>query len=365
MRRLQANLPRSADAPEDVEATAAAEAEDLALDAAISEALPAEATFFDDDDEEELEILRDIRDDERPPPKAAPLLWEPLDAGGDLDDWRSLAPDGASAALIEAYGAAHALKAATRDAGTPAARQASLQAMATLKRLAETLDANEVASCADVPRLLAELRQSSDRIVATAARGTKAKWASVAGPSAAGPASPAQDKTVARAPASPERETSSAREIEASEAAAPPPEAASSPPPADDDRAAKLERRVKALEADLAASKQALGDERAAGEATAKKLRRAFNDAKKAWAAEAARLKSDADKAKASADAAVARAKKALDADRAALERKAEVARGANFCANCRRSLLPAPPKPGAKPKYVPKGGDRRPPPRR
>ena len=81
--------------------------------------------------------------------------------------------------------------------------------------------------------------------------------------------------------------------------------------------------------------------------------------------AEAARLKSDADKAKASADAAVARAKKALDADRAALERKAEVARGANFCANCRRSLLPAPPKPGAKPKYVPKGGDRRPPPRR
>ena len=94
---------------------------DAALDAAVADALA---------------------DAEAPAePTEAELLWAPLtdESATGEEDWRALAPDGASPELLAALEAANELKAAARRMGAPQSRQKVLASLATLKRLASEL----------------------------------------------------------------------------------------------------------------------------------------------------------------------------------------------------------------------------------
>ena len=66
-------------------------------------------------------------------PTEAELLWAPLtDESATGEDWRALAPDGASPELLAALEAANELKAAARRMGAPQSRQKVLASLATL-----------------------------------------------------------------------------------------------------------------------------------------------------------------------------------------------------------------------------------------
>ena len=272
---------------------------DAALDAAVADALA---------------------DAEAPAePTEAELLWAPLgDGAGDAgEDWRALAPDGASPELLAALEAANELKAAARRMGAPQSRQKILASLATLKRLASDLVETDLDGDLGLRDVLMELKISSDRIVSGAARGLRAAWKDRA---------PPKDEPVA-APPKP--------------APAPPPP----PPPsmpADTD-VGRLQRRVTALEAELAAARQALATERRDGEAARQKLRQSFNDARKKWARDEAELKAQRDAAKQKALTATDRAKRALELDRAALRNEPVT------CDRCRRPVAPNPQRGGAR----------------
>ena len=264
---------------------------DAALDAAVADALA---------------------DAEAPAePTEAELLWAPLtdESATGEEDWRALAPDGASPELLAALEAANELKAAARRMGAPQSRQKVLASLATLKRLASELPETDLDGDLGLRDVLMELKISSDRIVSGAARGLRAAWKDRA---------PPKDEPVA-APPKP--------------APAPPPP----PPPsmpADTD-VGRLQRRVAALEAELGEARQALATERRDGEAARQKLRQSFNDARKKWARDEAELKAQRDAAKQKALTATDRAKRALELDRAALMNEPRL------CDRCRRPVNP------------------------
>ena len=262
---------------------------DAALDAAVADALA---------------------DAEAPAePTEAELLWAPLtdESATGEEDWRALAPDGASPELLAALEAANELKAAARRMGAPQSRQKVLASLATLKRLASELPETDLDRDLGLRDVLMELKISSDRIVSGAARGLRAAWKDRA---------PPKDEPVA-APPKPEPA---------------PPLPPPAPLPADTD-VGRLQRRVAALEADLAAARQALATERRDGEAARQKLRQSFNDARKKWARDEAELKAQRDAAKQKALTATDRAKRALELDRAALLKEPRV------CEVCQRRL--------------------------
>ena len=274
---------------------------DAALDAAVADALA---------------------DAEAPAePTEAELLWAPLtdeSATGGEEDWRALAPDGASPELLAALEAANELKAAARRMGAPQSRQKVLASLATLKRLASELMETDLDGDLGLRDVLMELKISSDRIVSGAARGLRAAWKDRAASS--------KDEAVA-APPKP--------------ASAPPP-----PPPAPlpaDTDVGRLQRRVAALEAELGDARQALATERRDGEAARQKLRQSFNDARKKWARDEAELKAQRDAAKQKALTATDRAKRALELDRAALRNEPVT------CDRCRRPVAPNPQRGGAR----------------
>ena len=274
---------------------------DAALDAAVADALA---------------------DTEAPAePTEAELLWAPLtdeSATGGEEDWRALAPDGASPELLAALEAANELKAAARRMGAPQSRQKVLASLATLKRLAPELPETDLDRDLGLRDVLMELKISSDRIVSGAARGLRAAWKDRA---------PPKDEPVA-APPKP--------------APAPPPPPPM-PLPADTD-VARLQRRVAALEAELGEARQALATERRDGEAARQKLRQSFNDARKKWSRDEAELKAQRDAAKQKALTATDRAKRALELDRAALLKEPRV------CDRCRRPIsAPNPQRGGAR----------------
>ena len=274
---------------------------DAALDAAVADALA---------------------DAEAPAePTEAELLWAPLtdeSATGGEEDWRALAPDGASPELLAALEAANELKAAARRMGAPQSRQKVLASLATLKRLASELPETDLDRDLGLRDVLMELKISSDRIVSGAARGLRAAWKDRA---------PPKDEAVAVPP---------------KPAPAPPPPPPM-PLPADTD-VARLQRRVAALEADLAAARQALATERRDGEAARQKLRQSFNDARKKWARDEAELKAQRDAAKQKALTATDRAKRALELDRAALLNEPRL------CSRCQRPVAaPNPQRGGAR----------------
>ena len=264
---------------------------DAALDAAVADALA---------------------DAEAPAePTEAELLWAPLtdESATGEEDWRALAPDGASPELLAALEAANELKAAARRMGAPQSRQKVLASLATLKRLAPELPETDLDRDLGLRDVLMELKISSDRIVSGAARGLRAAWKDRA---------PPKDEPVA-APPKP--------------APAPPPP----PPPsmpADTD-VGRLQRRVAALEAELGEARQALATERRDGEAARNKLRQSFNEARKKWARDEAELSAQRDAAKQKALTATDRAKRALELDRAALMNEPRL------CDRCQRPVNP------------------------
>ena len=235
---------------------------DAALDAAVADALA---------------------DAEAPAePTEAELLWAPLtdeSATGGEEDWRALAPDGASPELLAALEAANELKAAARRMGAPQSRQKVLASLATLKRLASDLVETDLDRDLGLRDVLMELKISSDRIVSGAARGLRAAWKDRA---------PPKDEPVAAPP-------------KPAPAPPPPPPA---PLPADTD-VARLQRRVAALESELGEARQALATERRDGEAARQKLRQSFNDARKKWARDEAELVAQRDAAVTERDAAL------------------------------------------------------------
>ena len=264
---------------------------DAALDAAVADALA---------------------DAEAPAePTEAELLWAPLtdESATGEEDWRALAPDGASPELLAALEAANELKAAARRMGAPQSRQKVLASLATLKRLASELPETDLDGDLGLRDVLMELKISSDRIVSGAARGLRAAWKDRA---------PPKDEPVAAPP-------------KPAPAPPPPPPA---PLPADTD-VARLQRRVAALEAELGEARQALATERRDGEAARQKLRQSFNDARKKWARDEAELKAQRDAAKQKALTATDRAKRALELDRAALRNEPVT------CDRCRRPVNP------------------------
>jgi len=273
---------------------------DAALDAAVADALA---------------------DAEAPAePTEAELLWAPLtdESATGEEDWRALAPDGASPELLAALEAANELKAAARRMGAPQSRQKVLASLATLKRLAPELPETDLDRDLGLRDVLGELKISSDRIVSGAARGLRAAWKDRA---------PPKDEPVAAAP---------------KPAPAPLP-APPMPLPADTD-VGRLQRRVAALEAELGEARQALATERRDGEAARQKLRQSFNDARKKWARDEAELKAQRDAAKQKALTATDRAKRALELDRAALLKEPRV------CDRCRRPIsAPNPQRGGAR----------------
>ena len=188
---------------------------DAALDAAVADALA---------------------DAEAPAePTEAELLWAPLtdESATGEEDWRGLAPDGASPELLAALEAANELKAAARRMGAPQSRQKVLASLATLKRLASELPETDLDGDLGLRDVLMELKISSDRIVSGAARGLRAAWKDRA-------ASSSKDEPVAAPP-------------KPAPAPPPPPPA---PLPADTD-VARLQRRVAALESELGEARQA------------------------------------------------------------------------------------------------------------
>ena len=264
---------------------------DAALDAAVADALA---------------------DAEAPAePTEAELLWAPLtdESATGEEDWRALAPDGASPELLAALEATNELKAAARRMGAPQSRQKVLASLATLKRLASELPETDLDRDLGLRDVLMELKISSDRIVSGAARGLRAAWKDRAPPT---------DEAVA-APPKP--------------APAPLP-APPMPLPADTD-VGRLQRRVAALEAELGEARQALATERRDGEAARQKLRQSFNDAQRKWARDEAELKAQRDAAKQKALTATDRAKRALELDRAALLKEPVT------CDRCRRPVNP------------------------
>ena len=264
---------------------------DAALDAAVADALA---------------------DAEAPAePTEAELLWAPLtdESATGEEDWRALAPDGASPELLAALEAANELKAAARRMGAPQSRQKVLASLATLKRLASDLVETDLDGDLGLRDVLMELKISSDRIVSGAARGLRAAWKDRA---------PPKDEPVAAPP-------------KPAPAPPPPPPA---PLPADTD-VGRLQRRVAALEAELGEARQALATERRDGEAARQKLRQSFNDARKKWARDEAELKAQRDAAKQKALTATDRAKRALELDRAALMNEPRL------CDRCRRPVNP------------------------
>ena len=272
---------------------------DAALDAAVADALA---------------------DAEAPAePTEAELLWAPLtdESATGEEDWRALAPDGASPELLAALEAANELKAAARRMGAPQSRQKVLASLATLKRLASELPETDLDRDLGLRDVLMELKISSDRIVSGAARGLRAAWKDRA---------PPKDEPVAAPP-------------KPAPAPAPPP-----PPsmPADTD-VGRLQRRVAALESELGEARQALATERRDGEAARQKLRQSFNDARKKWARDEAELKAQRDAAKQKALTATDRAKRALELDRAALLKEPVT------CDRCRRPVAPNPQRGGAR----------------
>ena len=275
---------------------------DAALDAAVADALA---------------------DAEAPAePTEAELLWAPLtdESATGEEDWRALAPDGASPELLAALEAANELKAAARRMGAPQSRQKVLASLATLKRLAPELVETDLDRDLGLRDVLGELKISSDRIVSGAARGLRAAWKDRA-------VSSSKDEAVAAPP-------------KPSPAPPPPPPA---PLPADTD-VARLQRRVAALEAELGEARQALATERRDGEAARQKLRQSFNDARKKWARDEAELLAQRDAAKQKALTATDRAKRALELDRAALLNEPRV------CDRCRRPVAaPNPQRGGAR----------------
>ena len=272
---------------------------DAALDAAVADALA---------------------DAEAPAePTEAELLWAPLtdESATGEEDWRALAPDGASPELLAALEAANELKAAARRMGAPQSRQKVLASLATLKRLASELPETDLDGDLGLRDVLMELKISSDRIVSGAARGLRAAWKDRA---------PPKDEPVAAPP-------------KPAPAPLPPPPA---PLPADTD-VARLQRRVAALESELGEARQALATERRDGEAARQKLRQSFNDARKKWARDEAELKAQRDAAKQKALTATDRAKRALELDRAALRNEPVT------CDRCRRPVAPNPQRGGAR----------------
>ena len=264
---------------------------DAALDAAVADALA---------------------DAEAPAePTEAELLWAPLtdESATGEEDWRALAPDGASPELLAALEAANELKAAARRMGAPQSRQKVLASLATLKRLASELPETDLDRDLNLRDVLGELKISSDRIVSGAARGLRAAWKDRA---------PPKDEPVAAPP-------------KPAPAPPPPPPA---PLPADTD-VGRLQRRVAALEAELGEARQALATERRDGEAARQKLRQSFNDARKKWARDEAELKAQRDAAKQKALTATDRAKRALELDRAALMNEPRL------CDRCQRPVNP------------------------
>ena len=254
-------------------------------------------------------------------PTEAELLWAPLtdeSATGGEEDWRALAPDGASPELLAALEAANELKAAARRMGAPQSRQKVLASLATLKRLAPELVETDLDRDLGLRDVLGELKISSDRIVSGAARGLRAAWKDRA---------PPKDEAVAVPP-------------KPAPAPPPPPPA---PLPADTD-VARLQRRVAALESELGEARQALATERRDGEAARQKLRQSFNDARKKWARDEAELKAQRDAAKQKALTATDRAKRALELDRAALLNEPRL------CSRCQRPVAaPNPQRGGAR----------------
>jgi hypothetical protein len=267
--------------------------------------------------------VADALADEAPAePTEAELLWAPLtdESATGEEDWRALAPDGASPELLAALEAANELKAAARRMGAPQSRQKVLASLATLKRLAPELVETDLDRDLGLRDVLMELKISSDRIVSGAARGLRAAWKDRA-------ASSKEDEAVAAPP-------------KPAPAPPPPPPA---PLPADTD-VGRLQRRVAALEADLAAARQALATERRDGEAARQKLRQSFNDARKKWARDEAELKAQRDAAKQKALTATDRAKRALELDRAALLNEPRL------CSRCQRPVAaPNPQRGGAR----------------
>ena len=270
---------------------------DAALDAAVADALA---------------------DAEAPAePTEAELLWAPLtdESATGEEDWRALAPDGASPELLAALEAANELKAAARRMGAPQSRQKVLASLATLKRLASDLVETDLDRDLGLRDVLMELKISSDRIVSGAARGLRAAWKDRA---------PPKDEPVAAPP-------------KPAPAPPPPPPA---PLPADTD-VGRLQRRVAALEAELGEARQALATERRDGEAARQKLRQSFNDARKKWARDEAELTAQRDAAKQKALTATDRAKRALELDRAALLSEPRT------CDRCRRPVAAPNPQRG------------------
>jgi hypothetical protein len=277
---------------------------DAALDAAIADTLAGATT-------------KDAPAPAAAAPTEAELLWAPLNAGEAEadDDWRALAPDGASPELLAALEAANNLKAAARRMGAPQSRQAALQSLAALKRLAPELLRTDLDRDLGLRDVLGDLKISSDRIVAGAARGLRAAW---------------RERAAATAEVVAER-----------------PKPAPTPPkptlPADTD-ITRLQRRVAGLEADLAAARQALAMERVDAEAARNKLRQSFTDLRKKWARDETELRSQRDAATQRALTATDRAKRALELDRAALANEPRV------CDRCRRPVAaPNPQRGGAR----------------
>lgn len=280
---------------------------DAALDAAIADTLAGANT-------------KDAPAPAAAAPTEAELLWAPLNDGeveAD-DDWRALAPDGASHELLAALEAANNLKAAARRMGAPQSRQAALQSLAALKRLAPELLTTDLDRDLGLRDVLGDLKISSDRIVAGAARGLRAAWRERAAATAEAVAEP--PKPVPKPPAS-----------------------KPAPLPADTD-VTRLQRRVAGLEADLAAVRQALATERVDTEAARNKLRQSFTDLRKKWARDETELRSQRDAATQRALTATDRAKRALELDRAALANEPRV------CDRCRRPVAaPNPQRGGAR----------------
>ena len=273
---------------------------DAALDAAVADALA---------------------DAEAPAePTEAELLWAPLtdESATGEEDWRALAPDGASPELLAALEAANELKAAARRMGAPQSRQKVLASLATLKRLASELPETDL-----------------DRRFGPAGRFDRAE-------DLVGPDRVRRGAGAARGVEGPSSSEGRARRG-AAEARASTTAASTSAAPGGHGRG-RLQSRVAALEAELGEARQALATERRDGEAARQKLRQSFNDARKKWARDEAELKAQRDAAKQKALTATDRAKRALELDRAALLNEPRL------CDRCQRPVAaPNPQRGGAR----------------
>jgi len=238
-------------------------------------------------------------------------------------------------ALEKALAALDELRAAASCNGTLAARRQQLSSLAALRGLARELNPEDMQSC-DCG-LLAELRRSSDRIVATSARAVRHAWkdayiAATSPQTTEPPSTTAPTTAMATAPAA------LAGAPEEAPAPASAPRLAEPPAEALGIASANGMDEVLRLREMLREAKKELAAEKAATTSTCKSLRTNFNESRKLWAAEKDKLTASAARADRAARETSTRAKAAIEAanrERDSTLRRLDELR-ANRCAQCR-----------------------------